>query len=67
MRNNPFVSLVDQIFAVKQQPPSSPSFDKEELPNTDTSAFERQIDEMVYALYGLTEEEIKIVEISKNR
>ena len=61
MRNNPLVSLVDQIFAVKQQPPSSP-FDKEELPNTDTSAFERQIDEMVYALYGLTEEEIAIVE-----
>ncbi len=30
--------------------------------NADTSALERQIDEMVYKLYGLTEEEIEIVE-----
>jgi hypothetical protein len=45
----------------KKQPPSSP-FDKRELKNTDTSALERQIDEMVYALYGLTLEEIAIVE-----
>jgi len=35
--------------------------------NTDTSALEKQIDEMVYALYGLTSEEIAIVEGSKNR
>ncbi len=28
----------------------------------DTSALERQIDEMVYALYALTPEEIEIVE-----
>jgi adenine-specific DNA-methyltransferase len=28
----------------------------------DTSALENQIDEMVYALYGLTPEEIAIVE-----
>jgi adenine-specific DNA-methyltransferase len=32
------------------------------LPNTDTSALERQIDEMVYELYGPTPEEIAIVE-----
>ena len=30
----------------------------------DTSALEREIDELVYALYGLTPEEIKIVEES---
>jgi hypothetical protein len=28
----------------------------------DTSALEKQIDEMVYALYGLTPDEIAIVE-----
>ena len=28
----------------------------------DTSALEREIDELVYALYGLTPEEIRIVE-----
>lgn len=31
-------------------------------PNADTSALEKQIDELVYALYGLTPEEIAIVE-----
>jgi hypothetical protein len=30
--------------------------------NTNTTALEREIDVMVYKLYGLTEEEIKIVE-----
>jgi hypothetical protein len=57
----PFITLVDQILAVKQQPPSSP-FSKGELSNTDTSALEKQIDEMVYKLYNLTPEEIEIVE-----
>ena len=33
----------------------------------DTYALERQIDKMVYKLYGLTDEEIKIVEGIKNR
>lgn len=31
-------------------------------PSADTSAWEREIDERVYRLYGLTPEEIKIVE-----
>ena len=30
--------------------------------NADISALEKQIDEMVYVLYGLTSEEIAIVE-----
>jgi len=30
--------------------------------NDDTIALEREIDELVYALYGLTPEEIKLVE-----
>jgi hypothetical protein len=33
----------------------------------DVSALEREIDELVYALYGLTPEEIKIVEESGRR
>jgi len=33
-------------------------------PTADTSALEQEIDERVYRLYGLTEEEIKIVEES---
>jgi adenine-specific DNA-methyltransferase len=31
-------------------------------PSADVSAWEREIDQLVYRLYGLTPEEIKIVE-----
>lgn len=47
----PFITLVDQIITAKQKDP-----------NADTSALERQIDEMVYKLYNLTTEEIEIVQ-----
>ena len=46
--------LVDQILTAKKQDP-----------NADTSAREWQIDKMIYKLYGLTEEEIEIVEWRK--
>ena len=49
----PFITLVDQILAAKQKDPDA-----------DTSALERQIDQMVCKLYGLTEDEIKIMENS---
>ena len=42
---------VDQILSLKQ-----------DSPEADTAALEREIDFMVYALYGLSEEEIGIVE-----
>ncbi len=45
----PFIVLVDKILSAKEQ-------------NQDTAELERQIDVLVYQLYGLTEEEIKIVE-----
>ena len=35
---------------------------KAKNPQTDTSPLEREIDELVYQLYGLTEAEIAIVE-----
>ncbi len=41
----------NQILAVKKKDP-----------NADTSALERRIDEMAYKLYGLTPEEIEVVE-----
>ena len=37
---------------------------KKDNPQADTSALEREIDLMVYELYGLSEEEIEIVENS---
>ncbi len=47
----PFITLVDQILVLKQK-----------NPHADTSALERQIDEIVYKLYGITPEEIAIIE-----
>jgi len=47
----PFVNLIDQILSAKKHDPKA-----------DTTALERGIDRLVYELYGLTEEEIKIVE-----
>jgi len=49
--NQSFITLVDQILTAKQKDP-----------DTDTSALESQIDQMVYKLYNLTPEEIAIVE-----
>lgn len=36
-------------------------------PEADTSALEREIDRLVYELYGLTEDEIKLVEESRRK
>ena len=37
---------------------------KQENPKADTSSLEKEIDQMVYTLYGLTSEEIALVENS---
>ncbi len=50
-QHDAIVSLVQRILAAKQANPAA-----------DTSALEREIDQQVYALYGLTPEEIAIVE-----
>ncbi|MGB3203561.1 MAG: Eco57I restriction-modification methylase domain-containing protein, partial [Crinalium sp.] len=49
-------SLVDQILTAKKSDP-----------NADTTTLETEINQLVYQLYGLTEEEIKVVEISSNK
>lgn len=50
-RDDRLERLVTRILAAKASDPAA-----------DTSALEREIDEIVYRLYGLTEEEIRIVE-----
>jgi len=50
-KQQPFVELVRMIVMTKQKDP-----------NADTSALEKQIDERIYKLYGLTYEEVKIIE-----
>ena len=47
-------SLVDAILSAKK-----------DIPAADTAALEQQIDCLVYRLYDLTEEEIRIVEGEK--
>lgn len=49
----PFIDKADEILEIKKANPQA-----------DTSALEREIDLMVYELYGLTQEEIEIVENS---
>ncbi|MDR2824218.1 MAG: Eco57I restriction-modification methylase domain-containing protein, partial [Prevotellaceae bacterium] len=48
-QQQPLISLVNQILSLKKE-------------NKPTTALEREIDRLVYGLYGLTEEEIKIIE-----
>ena len=47
----PFIELVDRILTAKQRDPAA-----------DTRALEAELDRRVYALYGLTNEEIALVE-----
>ena len=49
------IELVDQILAAKDT-----------NPDADVSELEKQIDQIVYFLYGLTDEEIAIVEGAEN-
>ena len=50
-QQQPIINLVDKILAAKKADNTA-----------DTSSMEAEIDRLVYQLYGLTEEEIKIVE-----
>lgn len=50
-QQQPIIDLVDSILVKKKQ-----------NPQTDTSVEEKAIDQLVYKLYGLTEEEIKLIE-----
>jgi len=51
LQQQPIIALVDKILAAKKANPQA-----------DTSAWERKIDELVYELYGLTPEEIAVIE-----
>ena len=48
-QQQPFIDLVDKVLAAKQQ-------------GTDTSELEKQIDDLVYKLYELTYDEVKIID-----
>jgi len=46
-----FMDIVDKIISAKKQDPQA-----------DVSKLEREIDKMVYELYGLSDEEVNIIE-----
>lgn len=52
IQKEPYIKIVDQIMKKKEQ-------------GEDTTALEREIDLMVYKLYGLSQEEIEVVEVGK--
>jgi hypothetical protein len=54
-KQKPIITLVDQILSMKKKNPTA-----------NTISLEFEIDRLVYGLYGLTKEEIKIVE-GKNK
>jgi hypothetical protein len=55
-RSDEIAQLVKRILAAKQRDPKA-----------DTTALEREIDRLIYQLYDLTPEEIKLVEESAQR
>jgi hypothetical protein len=59
-KHNQIVSLVESMLELHRRTPQTP-FEQEQL-EREIAATDAQIDRLVYELYGLTEEEIKIVE-----
>lgn len=54
----PFIEIVDKILAITK----SKDYLQSSTKQAEVNEYEKQIDQLVYKLYGLSEEEIKIVE-----
>jgi len=61
-KNDAIVVLVDQILAMHKKLASAKAPHDKSVLQVQLDATDRQIDRLVYELYGLTEDEIKIVE-----
>ena len=61
-KHDKMVSLVDRMLEIQKKIHESQIPDEKERYKRIADAIDEQIDELVYELYGLTEEEIKIVE-----
>ncbi len=64
-RHDRMVALVEQMLELHKRQHEASSEADRELYQRQIDATDRQIDTLVYELYGLTEEEIKIVEGEK--
>lgn len=58
---NPFIFIIDQIFDITKES----DYDVNSEKQAKVHDLEHQIDELVYKLYGLTDDEIKIVEAKR--
>jgi predicted nucleic acid-binding Zn-ribbon protein len=56
------VKLVDQMIELRVQISNAKNPHEKEALQRQINATDKQIDQLVYQLYGLTDEEIKIVE-----
>ena len=61
-RHDKIVSLVDQMLSLNKQLPSAKTDHEKTALQRQIYATDKQIDELVYDLYGITEEEKKIIE-----
>src|SRR5207245_1022966 len=61
-RHDKIVSLVEQMLSAKKQLAAAQSDKDKDFYTNRCDGLDRQIDALVYELYGLTEDEIKIVE-----
>jgi hypothetical protein len=59
-RHDKLVSLVERMLALHKQSPRTPQ--EQEMVKREIESLDKGIDRLVYDLYGLSEEEIKIVE-----
>ena len=62
-RHDKMVSLVERMLELHKRNPRMPQ--EQEIVKREIESMDRQIDTLVYELYGLTEEEIKIVEAKR--
>ncbi len=59
-RHDRMVSLVERMLDLHKRTPRTPQ--EQEMVKREIESTDRQIDALVYELYGLTDEEIRIVE-----
>ena len=60
-RHDRMVSLVDQMLSLNKKLPEVKTDHEKTALQRQIDAVDRQIDQLVYELYGLTEEEIELV------
>ena len=65
VRHDRMVALVEQMLALHKQLPLARTPHEQTALERQIEATDRQIDALVYELYGLTEEEIAIVEVGR--